>query len=51
MFVEVTKEKLESESEHFCEKIRKKTVDTCADKVVEGTKNKKKLTLNHTKEV
>ena len=34
----------------FCENIRKRknAVDTCADKVVEDAKNKKRLSLNHT---
>ena len=34
----------ESEKEHFCENIRKRknAVDTCADKVVEDAKNKRK---------
>ena len=34
-----------SESEYFCENIkkRKNAVDTCADKVVEDAKNKKKV--------
>ena len=42
-------DKQESESEHFFENIRKNAVNTRADKVVEDARNKKRLTLNHTR--
>ena len=42
-------DKQESESEHFFENISKNAVHTWADKVVEGARNKKRLTLNRTR--
>ena len=44
-YFDTTSDEQESESEHFRENIRKRknAVDTCADKVVEDAKNKKKV--------
>ena len=43
----------ESESEHFCENLRKRrnAVDKCADKVVEDAENKKKFVAKPHKKI